>query len=59
VLCQRLNIEVAYQPHPLNPPLLEKERGKINKRGLSPLKLPRKESQREAKPLLINYFPLP
>jgi hypothetical protein len=34
-------------------------RGKKNKRGLSPLKLPRKESQREAKPLLINYFPIP
>jgi hypothetical protein len=32
---------------------------RVFKRGVSPLKLPRKESQREAKPLLINYFPLP
>jgi hypothetical protein len=28
------------QPHPLNPPLLQKERGRGRKRGFAPLKFP-------------------
>jgi hypothetical protein len=32
----------VYQPHPLNPPLLQKERGNlIKKRGFAPLKHPK------------------
>jgi hypothetical protein len=30
-------LEIVYLPHPLYPPLLEKERGKKKKKGLSPL----------------------
>jgi hypothetical protein len=33
---QAVQVEIAYQPHPLNPPLLEKERGRKKKEGHCP-----------------------